>query len=121
MSNDEFREEPANPPVGSGPPPVAVRGKKPNGEGEPTPDVAAKPASGKGAKAKAPEPPVDENDDYRPINIKLGAGPNGETTSEDLDEDALEFARLRRDLPNVKRVGGARHHLDLCRESPAEE
>lgn len=53
MSSDEFREGPADPPISSGPPPVAARGKKPNGEalGEPTPDVAAEPASGKGAKA----------------------------------------------------------------------
>jgi hypothetical protein len=41
------------------------------------------------------------DDDFQPIDIKPGSGPSGETTPEDLDQDAAEFARLRRDLPNV--------------------
>ena len=121
MSSDEFREEPANPPIGSGPPPVATRGKKPNGEDEPTLDVAAKPASGKGAKAKAPEPPVDEDDDYQPIDIKPGSGPNGETTPEDLDEDARRVRASPSRSAQCRRIGGGRHYVDHRRESSAEE
>jgi hypothetical protein len=60
------------------PPAAATRGRKPNGE----------------------DAPPSEND-YRPIDIKPGSGAKGETTPEDLDADAVEFARLRRDLPNV--------------------
>ena len=46
------------------------------------------------------EPP-DGKKDADPIDAKSGSGPDGEMTPEDLDEDAAEFARLRRDLPNV--------------------
>jgi hypothetical protein len=76
MSDHEFRDDAGIPPTDDVQPPVTARSKrskKPNGE----------------------------DDGYQPIDIKIGSGPDGEVTSEDLDEDAREFARLRRDLPNV--------------------
>jgi hypothetical protein len=76
MSNEEFRKEAENPPAGGVPPPKTARSKKSNGGTAPDPD----------------EPPIE---------IKSGSGPDGETTPEDLDADEAEFARLRRDLPNV--------------------
>jgi hypothetical protein len=77
MSSDAFREGLDNPPVEGVPPPKTAPARKSNGGAPP------------------------END-YQPIDTKPGNGPNGETTPEDLDEDAAEFARLRRDLPNVE-------------------
>jgi hypothetical protein len=102
MSDETNRQGPADLPDGNVPPPATPAGKRPNGEdiGAPTPDAAtAKPAS-RGAKAKPPESSPGE-DEYEPIDVKPGNGPNDEVTSEDLDEDAAEFARLRRDLPNA--------------------
>ena len=68
--------------------------KPPNGDGDadPAPEVEARPRDSKPPSLGAAAAPID---------AKSGSGPNGETTTEDLDEDAAEFARLRRDLPNV--------------------
>lgn len=82
MSGDEFREELTNPPGDGASPPKRAR-CKPIGAGEDQPK------------------PTPRRDDP-PIDVKPGSGPDGETTPEDLDEDAREFARLRRDLPNVE-------------------
>jgi hypothetical protein len=86
MSSEEFREGPEIPPVaGDVPPSPTKRGRKPNGAG----------------RVDEAGPSLDESGSDQPIDIKPGSGPAGETTPEDLDEDAAEFARLRRDLPNV--------------------
>jgi hypothetical protein len=77
MSDEAFRNDAEISPTGDVRRAATNRGKKPNGETR------------------------GESDDFQPIDINLGNGPNGEVTSEDLDEDAREFARLRRDLPNV--------------------
>lgn len=100
MPDEENKSPAENLPTEGIAPPAATGDRKPNGEApdEPTPDAAATKPRGKKAKAKEPSP--DKNDDL-PIDIKPGSGPDGETTPEDLDEDAREFARLRRDLPNV--------------------
>jgi hypothetical protein len=120
MADDEFRggqEQQQNEGV---PPPAS--GKRPNGEAPEDREASTLPgAGGRRARAKTtpepePEPPpspeyeprntidpneIDEEADYRPIETKPGGGPNGETTHEDLDEDAAEFEAYRRDTPNV--------------------
>jgi hypothetical protein len=77
MSDEQFRTGAENSPAENAPPPKATRGKKSNGGAAPDHD----------------DPPID---------IKPGSGSNGVVSPEDLDEDAAEFARLRRDLPNVE-------------------
>jgi hypothetical protein len=87
MSDQEFNNPPEIPPVtGDVPPSPTKRGRKPNGAG----------------RVDEPGPSPDESRSDPPIDIKPGSGPDGETTPEDLDEDAAEFARLRRDLPHVE-------------------
>jgi hypothetical protein len=90
MSNDEFREEPATPPIGSGPPPAATHRKKPNGEDEPT-DAAAMPASGKGAKAE----------DRKPDHLKLVPGGAPESIFDDIEglRKVAELKVQRRVVP----------------------
>jgi hypothetical protein len=90
MSDDEFRNETEHSPIGDAPPPKTARARK---------------GSGRKGNGEAPdefEPTLIQNADYQPFDVKPGSGPDGETTAEDLDEDAREFARLRRDLPNVQ-------------------
>jgi hypothetical protein len=123
MPNLEFEHEDSPdkgmPPVmpgakgnGANPTPE-VEAKKPNGEdGEDlAPEVEARPPNGKGPKpdGAAASPPDREDTsssdgagDHQPIDVKSGTGSDGETTPEDLDEDAAEFARLGRDLPHVE-------------------
>jgi hypothetical protein len=97
MSDQEFGDGQANPPAEGVPTPKtpgdkkgAAKAKKPNGEGE---------LNGEGTPGAAAQP--SDGEDQPPIDAKPGSGPNGETTQEDLDADEAEFARLRRDLPNV--------------------
>ena len=99
MPDETFRDQTETSPSHDVPPSTT----KPNGEApeEPTSEASAAKRASRGAKAKALKPPPAAEDDYQPIDIKSGSGPDGEATSEDLDEDALEFARLRRDLPNA--------------------
>ena len=61
MPDDKFSDASQNPPVDGVPPQAAAGDRKPNGEApeEPVPDVSAKPASRKGAKAKAYKPSSD--------------------------------------------------------------
>jgi hypothetical protein len=81
MSDDELKNSATVPPVGDvQPPPIIPRSRR------------ARKLNG------ATPPPSDE---FEPYEVKLGSGPDGEVTSEDLDEDERKFARLRRDLPNV--------------------
>ena len=76
-----------------------VKRAKGNGEDPAPPEAEAK-ANGEGDADPAPE--TEAGDDYQPIDAKPGNGADGEVTPEDLDEDAAEFARLRRDLPHVE-------------------
>jgi hypothetical protein len=66
----------------------------------PTDDIQP-PATTRGKRGKRDKKSSGGDDEYQPIDIKAGSGSDGEATPEDLDEDAREFARLRRDLPNV--------------------
>jgi hypothetical protein len=84
MSDEQFRNEAENSPADSVPPPKTARSKKSNGRG-----------------SEDHSKSTPDHDDP-PIETKSGSGPNGETTPEDLSEDEAEFARLRRDLPNVE-------------------
>jgi hypothetical protein len=95
MSNQEFNPSPDDPPE-KGVPPASPSAKgngedkeaiakPPNDEdGDTAPEVDARPPNGKG-----------------PTHDAEQAKSNDEPTPEDLDEDAAEFARLRRDLPNA--------------------
>jgi hypothetical protein len=101
MSNEQNKNESGQLPDGSVPPPVMPTAKKvkPNGEDPAPPEAEAKKANGEGDEAKAHEPPYEDDND-QPIDTKSGSGPHG-VSSADLDADEAEFARLRRDLPNV--------------------
>lgn len=87
MSDDTLNPSPKDLPEWRVPPPVTLAAKG-NGEGPSPPEAKAR-------------KPLNGEDDAQPIDVKPGSGPDGEMTPEDLDEDAAEFARLRRDLPNV--------------------
>ena len=115
MPNDEFGKSPETSPSQDVPPLPATEGVKPNGEAisEPTPPDAPIPRRARTKKPPSSTPPekdVKADDEPgedgevggEPIDIRPGSGPEGEPTAEDLDADAAEFARLRRDLPNVE-------------------
>ena len=95
MSNQEFNPSPDDPPE-KRVPPVSLSAKG-NGEDKPA-ETSAKPLKDEDGGDAAPEV------DARPPN---GKGPTPDAaaaptpTPEELDEDAAEFARLRRDLPNA--------------------
>ena len=106
MSDQEFNNPPEIPPVtGDVPPSPTKRGRKPNGAG----------------RVDEPGPSPDESRSDPPIDIKPGSGPDGETTPEDLDEDAAEFARLRRDLPHVEGAAALGITANRRRKGTAEK
>jgi hypothetical protein len=100
MSDEQNRDNHENSPEREDVPPVAPGNKKmkaAKANGEDSTPTEIKKTNGEGDA----EPNGEVAGDDKPIDTKSGSGPNGETTPKDLDEDEAEFARLRRDLPNV--------------------
>ena len=107
MPDQEFREGSEIPPTHDAPSPATTSAKKPNGEAplEPTVDIPRRRRHAANGRRRRRRPMRPRRRPTRTITSRSTSSPaaarRARRRPEDLDEDAREFARLRRDLPNV--------------------